>query len=139
MTTSDVSGRPAVADGPSPTDKSLVRRCRLGDEGAEIAAVAARDQHHLGRRAGLSQPRGNREAVHTRKLDVDQRDVRAEPRHLVDRRLSVGSLPHHVEPLCLEHGAGLGAEPRVVGDDHDGWALGHGLIVAYAPHFRRYG
>ena len=34
MTTSDGSDRPAVADGPAPTDQSLVRRCRQGDESA---------------------------------------------------------------------------------------------------------
>src|SRR6266571_2251388 len=50
MTTSDVPERPAVAGGPSPTDQSLLRRCRSGDE----AAAADLYRRYAGRLRALA-------------------------------------------------------------------------------------
>jgi len=71
------------------------------------------------------------ETVQVGKLDIEQHDVRMQPRRLDDGRASVGRSAHDGEPFCVEQLAGRLSEVVVIVDDQDGRA--HAVIVARRP------
>src|SRR5438128_3194536 len=94
-------------------------RAGVGDQRAEVGAVAAGGEDDRARSAGCVETRCDLEAVDVRQPDVEQDDVRREAERLAHTGLAVGGDAHDVEALRLEQQSGCGEEGRVVVDDED--------------------
>ena len=100
--------------------------------------VAARDQDDIGR-TGAGQPFGDLEPVEVRQPDVEQDEVRPEPRGRGHGRRAIGRLADHGPAFRFEQAARRRAKPRVVVDEqdpagrHDGVRLPRPRVESFEP------
>jgi CheY-like chemotaxis protein len=92
-------------------------RPTLVDERPEVRALPARDHDDLGGVGVRTQARGDLEAVDAGELDIEEDDLRAQPRDCVECGFAGLRLADHVEARGLENAARGFAKPAVIVDD----------------------